>query len=167
MNKIKEFINSGHTLIELLVVMGIVSILAVVAIPLFQSYQEDSRIDELKATLLKAAAAQENYFAATGQYAALPETLANHGYPTLPNDKMKLFTGIHFTSRTGMTYWVAGNYDVNPDVTNTYNECWIYVGAVMGTGDSDNFMRLHKETGNESKDVSVCPYCPTLDEVCK
>lgn len=158
---------SGHTLIELLVTLAIVSILVLVAIPLFTGYTEDSKIDELKATLLKAASAQENYFSATGQYAALPEMLANYGYPTPPNDKMKLFTGIHFTSRTGMTYWVAGNYDVNPDVKNTYNECWLYVGVVMGTGGSDNFMRLHKETGNESKDISTCSYCPTLDQVCK
>jgi len=167
MRKSKMFVNSGHTLIELLVTLAIVSVLVVAAIPLFENYTENSRIDELKATLLKAATAQENYYAATGQYAAMPESLTSYGYPTPPNDRMTLFTGIHFTNKTGMTYWVAGNYDVNPHIADTYHECWIYFGSVLGTSESSNFMRLHKETGNKSTDVSSMPQSPSLDDVCK
>ena len=167
MRNLREFKISGHTLIELLVTVAILSILIVAAIPLFKGYTEDSKIDELKATLLKAAAAQENYFAATGQYAAVSASLTNYGFPTPPSDKMTLYTGLIFQQNVGMTYWVAGNYDVNPDVSGTYNECWIYFGSVLGTGDSSNFIRLYKETEAVSLDTSTVPHCPTLDEVCK
>ena len=160
-------VRSGHTLVELLVVLAIISILAVVAIPIFDGYAEDGRIDELKATLLKAAAAQEKYFASKGMYAAVKGDLDSFGFPDPVNDKMKLYTGVIFQQNVGMTYWVAGNYDVNPDVSDTYNECWAYFGSVIGTGSSDNFMRLHQETGNNSTDISGCSNCPVLDLVCK
>ena len=167
MRSSKEFKRSGHTLIELMVVMGIITILAYVAIPIFKGYSEDGRIDELKATLLKAATAQEKHFASTGQYAALSSSLSNSGYPTPPNNKMTLHTGLIFQHNVGMSFWVAGNYDVNPDVTEAYNECWVYFGSVLGTSDSNNFVRLYKETGAISTDTSGISHCPTLDQVCK
>lgn len=158
--------SSGHTLIELMVTVFIISILAFAAIPIFSSYTEDSRIDELKANLLKAAAAQEKYFAARGQYAPSSASLSSYGFPA-DTDDMKLFTGLIFRQNVGMSFWVAGNRDVNPDVTDTYNECWVYFGTVLGPGGSDNFMRLHEETGNNSTNISGCSICPALDDVCK
>lgn len=161
------FKKSGHTFIELLVVLVIISTLAFVSIPLFQGYTRDSKIDELKATLLKAAAAQEKYFASKGQYSALDSSLQVYGYPELPNDKMKLFTGVYFTARTGMTFWVAGNYDIDSNISNTYNECWIYAGTVLGTNESSNFIRLHDEVENNSRNIADLPFSPSLDDVCK
>jgi len=158
---------SGYTLIELMVTLAIVSILIFAAIPLFSGYTEQGKIDELKANLLKAAAAQEKYFANTGMYAAAENTLQNYGFPTPPNAKMKFFTGAIIKQGLGMTYWVAGNYDVNSHVSNTYNECWIYFGSVIGTGNADNFIRIHQETKNITIDIATCPYCPDPDTICK
>lgn len=157
----------GSTLLELMVTLGILSILVVVAIPLFSGYTEQGKIDELKANLLKAAASQEKYFANTGRYAAANNTLQNYGFPTPPNIKMKFFTGAILKEGLGMTYWVAGNYDVNPDVSNTYSECWIYFGSIIGTGNADNFIRIHQETKNITINVATCPDCPVLDTICK
>jgi len=157
----------GSTLLELMVTLGIISILVLAAIPLFSGYTEQGKIDELKANLLKAAASQEKYFANTGKYAAGETILQSYGFPTPPNTKMKLFTGAIIRQGIGMTYWVAGNYDVNPQATDTYAECWIYFGSVLGTGGSDSFVRIHKETGNKTIDAVSCPNCPALDTICK
>lgn len=160
----------GHTLLELMAALLVVSVLIVVAIPLFTGYTEQGKIDELKANLLKAAAAQEKHFANTGRYATSPAALDSYGFPDVPNSKMKLFTGAVISSGIGMTYWVAGNYDVNSNVSNTYNECWVYFSSLVGTG--DNFIRLHQETDNITADPSVCPLSGisgvcNLDAICK
>lgn len=165
LNTLKNTKISGYTLIELMVALAIVSILVLAAIPLFSGYSESGKIDELKANLLKAASSQEKYFVNTGKYAASDTTLQKYGFPTPPNNKMKLFTGAIIRQGMGMTYWVAGNYDVNPDVTNAYSECWIYFGSVLGTRGSDNFIRIHQETDN--KTTTDCPNCPALDTICK
>jgi prepilin-type N-terminal cleavage/methylation domain-containing protein len=115
----------GHSLIELMVVLVITSVLVLVAIPLFDSYMDETKIDELQALILKAAASQEKHFAAKGVYAASGNLLANYDFPPLPNDKMKLFTGIWIEEGTGMTYWVNGSYDIG----KAERECWIYRGS--------------------------------------
>ena len=147
----------GHTLLELMAALAIVSVLIFAAIPLFSGYTEQGKIDELKAYVLKAAAAQEKYFANTGKYASQESALNSYGFPQEPSPKMKLSTGAIVLDGIGMTYWVAGNYDINSSVSNTYNECWVYFGQVLGTGNADNFMRLHDETRNISTDPSTCP----------
>lgn len=162
-----DFKLKGHSLLELIAALTIVSILVYAAIPLFSDYTEQGKIDELKAYLLKAAGSQEKYFANTGKYAASSTTLQTYGFPTVPNTKMKLFTGAIIRNGIGMTFWVAGNYDVNSSVSNTYKECWIYFGSMLGTGNADNFMRLHQETKNLTIDISTCPDCPVLDNICK
>ncbi len=160
----------GYTLLELMTALAIVSILILMAVPLFSGYTEQGKIDELKANLLKAATAQEKYFANTGKYATSSAALASYDFPEVPNSKMKLFTGAVIINGIGMVYWVAGNYDVNSHVSGTYNECWIYFSSLVGTG--DNFIRLHQETDNITADPSVCPLSNiagvcNLDAICK
>lgn len=116
---------SGYTLIELMVVLAIVSVLVLVSIPLFDSYMEQTRVDELKATILKAAASQEKYFAATGKYSASAIDLQKYDYPDLPNTKMKLFTGVRIENGRGMIFWVNGSYDIG----KAERECWVYIGS--------------------------------------
>jgi prepilin-type N-terminal cleavage/methylation domain-containing protein len=157
----------GHTLLEILVVLGIVSILAVMAIPIFDHFTESSKVDELKAYILKASAAQEKYFASKGEFSPTVEGLADFGFPTVPNDKMELSTGVIIRQNLGVTYWVSGNYDIDPEKVTTYNECWLYFGSVMGTGESDNFLQMHNEIKDSSIASGSCALCPTLDLVCK
>lgn len=128
----------GHTLIELIVTLVIVSILVLAAIPLFNSYSDQTRVDELKAFILRGAASQEKHFTAHGTYATSASLLQNYDFPTVPNNKMKLFTGVIIRQGVGMTYWVNGSYDIG----HADRECWIYVGSTMGTGGDNNFMRL-------------------------
>jgi prepilin-type N-terminal cleavage/methylation domain-containing protein len=122
MNFIKQ--KRGHTLIELMVVLGIVSILVLASIPLFSSYMDQTRVDELKALMLKAAAAQEKHFAVTGTFAATSSLLTNYDFPDVPNNKIKLFTGARIIDGRGMTFWVNGSYDLG----KASRECWIYHG---------------------------------------
>ncbi len=128
----------GHTLIELVVSLAILSILILAAIPLFDSYSDQTKIDELKAVILRAAASQEKHFSATGTYAASASLLQNYDFPAVPNSKMKLFTGVIIHGGTGMTFWVNGSYDIG----NADRACWIYLGSTMGTGGDNNFTEL-------------------------
>jgi type IV pilus assembly protein PilE len=61
--------NKGITLIELLVVIGIVGILAAVAIPSYNSYMVRARRSDAKTVLEQVRAAQEMWRAERGTYA--------------------------------------------------------------------------------------------------
>lgn len=163
---LKQKVISGFTMIEVLLVLAIISILAVAAIPVFDSFTVQSRIDELKANILKAAASQEKYFASTGRYSSKVSTLEQYDFPDIDNPKMKLFTGVILREGLGITYWVGGNFDVSSRA-DTYNECWIYFGSVVGQGGADNYLRIHDEQENVTTDLSSCSDCPSADEVCK
>lgn len=58
----------GFTLIELLVVIGIIGILAAIAIPQFASYRKKSYDAVARSDLKNAATAEEAYFADHGEY---------------------------------------------------------------------------------------------------
>ncbi|MGI6394150.1 MAG: type IV pilin protein [bacterium] len=129
---------SGHTLLEILVVLAIISILVFASIPLFSSYSEQAKIDELKAVMLKVAASQERCFSAKGEYGASAYHLQNFDFPNVPNDKMALATGIIIKGGVGMTYWVNGKYDIGKE----HKVCFIYHGSTMGTGEDSNFSEI-------------------------
>ena len=61
--------NKGITLIELLVVIGIVGILAAIAIPSYNSYMVRARRSDAKTVLEQVRAAQEMWRAERGSYA--------------------------------------------------------------------------------------------------
>jgi len=128
----------GHTIIELIVSLAVVSVLVIAAIPLFDSYSDQTKIDEMKAVILRAAASQEKYFSATGSYAPSAMALENYNFPDVPSNKVKLFTGIIIRQGMGMTYWVNGSIDLG----NPNRVCWLYVGSTMGTGWDGNFVEL-------------------------
>jgi type IV pilus assembly protein PilE len=52
----------GFTLIELMIVIALIGVLATIAIPQFQEYQQKSRRSEATRTLMQIAALQEQYF---------------------------------------------------------------------------------------------------------
>lgn len=53
---------AGFTLIELMIVIALIGVLATIAIPQFQEYQQKSRRSEATRTLMQIAALQEQYF---------------------------------------------------------------------------------------------------------
>lgn len=131
------FRSKGFTLIEIMIVLGIIAILAAIAIPLFDSYSDDAKIEELKSVMLIAAASQEKYFATVGKYSASYTDLAKYDFPVPPTEKMKLYTGVILRDGVGMSYWVNGTLDIGGE-----KECWLYVGSAVGTDQSTNFVKL-------------------------
>jgi type IV pilus assembly protein PilE len=83
--------NKGITLLELLVVIGIVGILAAVAIPSYNSYMVRARRSDAKVALEQVRAAQEMWRAERGSYAindgngtAVAKLTNTMGVPTSP-----------------------------------------------------------------------------------
>ena len=67
------------TLIELLVVVGIIGILAAIAVPQFAAYRKSAYAAYAKADLRNAIPAMENYFIENGTYTDSIETLKERG----------------------------------------------------------------------------------------
>ncbi len=73
----------GFTLIELMIVIGIIGILAAIAIPQFSAYRTRSYNSLAKSDLRNAATAQEAYYADNREYTNDPNTLIGAGaYPS-------------------------------------------------------------------------------------
>lgn len=141
----------GFTLIELAIVVGIISILAAVAIPIFDSFSDSSKVDELKSEMLVAATAQEKYFLTKGVYASESISLYNYSFPKDHND-MKFKTGIYIKNGVGMSYWIHGIRCIkgNP-------KCWLFISSLMGTTETTNFRELKVgESVNEYNGVPSC-----------
>ena len=64
-----KYDQKGITLIELLVVIGIVAILAAVAVPMYSGYMQRARRSDAKVALEQVRAAQEMWRAERGTYA--------------------------------------------------------------------------------------------------
>jgi type IV pilus assembly protein PilE len=70
----------GFTLVELMIVVGIIAILAAVAMPAYNRYGFRARRSEGQEFLLKVASAQERYFATFNKYA--PSVINDLKYTT-------------------------------------------------------------------------------------
>jgi type IV pilus assembly protein PilE len=71
----------GFTLIELLVAVGVVAILAGVAVPIYTSQIQKAHRTDAKNALLDLAAREERYFTTNNSYT---NVAANLGYPAFP-----------------------------------------------------------------------------------
>ena len=129
--------SKGFTLIELSIVVAIVGILAAIAVPIFDSFSEKSKIDDLKSNMLVAATAQEKFFLSKGRYATTYEDgnlLENSfDYPKKTKD-MTIRTGVILKEGVGMGYWVSGARKIKGQL-----HCWLYVSPFMGTSESISF----------------------------
>ena len=65
----------GFTLVELMIVVGIVAILAAVALPMYTEHLRKARRQEAKVTLMKIAQLQERFYTANNTYSAAMPTL--------------------------------------------------------------------------------------------
>ncbi len=153
--------NKGHTLIELLVVLAIVAIIAAVAIPVFQGYAARSRIDELKANILKVASIQENYFASRGRFAS--SITALNAFEQLDSPEgIEFRTGMILRENSGMSYWVSGRRDVTN--TGDTEECWVFFSSNLNPGTDDNFVRYYDQMGGvETHSECTQDFCPAYD----
>ncbi len=75
MRGVQKWRRRGFTLIELLVVVGIVGVLAAIAIPQFGSYRERGFRARIQSDARNAATAEEAYFAEANTYSADCTTL--------------------------------------------------------------------------------------------
>ncbi len=75
----KRIREAGFTLLELLVVIGIISILASIAIMQYQTYRVQAFDAASKSDLKNAMAAIENYFVKNNSYPANPSDLLANG----------------------------------------------------------------------------------------
>ena len=127
----------GFTLIELSIVVAIVGILAAVAVPIFDSFSDDAKIDEMKSNMLVAAASQEKFFLSKGRYATSgndhSELVAYFNFPK-DNDSMHLKTGVAMKDGVGMGYWVSGVRKIRGEL-----HCWLYTSSFMDTTEKANF----------------------------
>ncbi|MBO4712176.1 prepilin-type N-terminal cleavage/methylation domain-containing protein [bacterium] len=126
----------GFTLIELAIVVAIVGILAAIAVPIFSSFSDAAKIDELQSNMLVAATAQEEYFISKGKYSSTPADLIAYGFPK-NSDDMRFRTGIILKNGVGMSYWINGLRKIKGET-----HCWLYVSSLMGTTEKASFKEL-------------------------
>ncbi len=142
----------GFTLIELSIVVAIVGILAAVAIPIFDSFTEKSKIDELKSNILVAATAQEKFYLSRGRYATtgndsdILET--SFDFPKKTKD-MTVRTGIILKQGVGMGYWVSGARQIKGKL-----HCWLFLSSFMGVNEKNDFREFGENDYIEYKGVS-------------
>lgn len=129
--------SKGFTLMELSIVIAIIGVLAAIAIPIFDSFSDDSKIDELKSEMLVAAASQEKFYLSNGRYATTGnDKAALVSYYNFPEDteQMKLKTGLVIKDGVGMGYWVNGVRKIRGNL-----HCWLYTSSFMDTTEALNF----------------------------
>ena len=75
----------GFTLIELLVVVGIMGMLAAIAVPQFMQYRKRAFDAAIQSDLRNAITAEQSYYVVEGSYTESVESLKSHGFRQSPD----------------------------------------------------------------------------------
>ena len=154
---------AGFTLIELMIVVGIIGLLAAIAVPNFISYQARSRRSEAYVNLAAVARLQNTYHAERGEFfeaGAWPDFAANGGLSTRKMD---------WDAASDLAYAELGwrpegqvfyTYDTNTGATAcTCSIC--FTATAAGDVDDDDLnsaiMYVHPETTPDGAVVGECP----------
>lgn len=131
--------HKGYSLMEVMLVVAIIGILAAAAVPIFSYFTKRAKVENLHATMLSVAAAQESHFAANGAYTAITQMLKKYNYPEI-EDNQRIATGVIVTNGIGTSYWVAGVVKLEPDCSEF--ECYMYLSSLVGTSNPGEFTKM-------------------------
>ena len=112
----------GFTLIELLVVVGIISILAAVAVPQYSAYKKRAVDAVMHSDLKNAALAMEAYYATNHSYPASIAVLTSSGFLSSPGVSMTITlpTATSYTISAAASGGTQASYTLN-SVTGLIN----------------------------------------------
>jgi type IV pilus assembly protein PilA len=156
---------AGFTLVELVIVVGIIGLLAAIAIPNFLSYQARSRRSEAYVNLATVARLQSTYHAEQGEYfeaGSWPDFVALYG-GDLSARKMA-WDAASEAAYAGLGWQPEGEvfyvYDTNTGATAcTCTMC--FTATAAGDVDDDDLnsavMYVHPETTAAGAVVGECP----------
>jgi type IV pilus assembly protein PilA len=116
--KFKGMKQAGFSLVELMVVVGIIGILAAIAVPKLQQFTAKSKQSEARVNLKTIDTMQQAYFAENSTYAAI----ATVGY-TKPTSAKYNYTDATVGSATGykaQAAWATGRLCPNDAHTDTW-----------------------------------------------
>jgi type IV pilus assembly protein PilE len=130
--------NRGFTLIELMIVLGIVAIIAAVAIPLYGGYKERVYRAEAQEELMNLSSVQEDYFNSYRKYSS-------------SSAELESFYGISITGDHFKITIVTANSDTT--YTATANVCYAGNGASCTSGNKDAVCTI-----SNGQDKAVCTY---------
>lgn len=151
---------AGFTLVELLIVVGIIGLLAAIAVPNFLSYQARSRRSEAFANLAGISRIQQTFFAERGEYF---ETGAWPNVDNLGTTKME-WDAASEVAFAELGWKPEGAVYYAYDVSARAQECSCTVCfTASATGDVDDddlnsmVMFVHPQTDSDGNITGVCP----------
>jgi type IV pilus assembly protein PilE len=133
----QEQASGGFSLIELLITIGILSILAAIAIPSYQAYVLRSHRTEAKTALLDLASMEERFFSTSNLYSTAPSDL---GY-TAAAFPINTFSGYYTITQSAFTPAVAPS-----------------AAAPAGTPASYTFTATATAIGNQTNDTNCLTF---------